>query len=284
MANQEERVVDQAGRTTTSTPATEVDPAPGAREALVSRAFVGLADTLVDDYDIIDLLDRLAGYSVELLAADAAGIMLGDARQQLRVVASTNEQSDWMELLQLEADQGPCLDCYRSGAAVSVADLTDAAARWPRFVAALAQRGTYGSVHALPLRLRGEPLGTLNLFHRLPGPLPAADLALGQALADVATIGILSERAIRRGEVINEQLQTALNSRVIIEQAKGVLAERGHLTMEAAFDQLRRYARDHNLRLSEVARELVETDLAATDLLAVRSNKALHPGRAHRTQ
>ena len=170
MANQEERVVDQAGRTTTNTPATEVDPAPGAREALVSRAFVGLADTLVDDYDIIDLLDRLAGYSVELLAADAAGIMLGDARQQLRVVASTNEQSDWMELLQLEADQGPCLDCYRSGAAVSVADLTDAAARWPRFVAALAQRGTYGSVHALPLR--DEPLGTLNLFHRLPGLLP----------------------------------------------------------------------------------------------------------------
>ena len=119
--------------------------------------------------------------------------------------------------------------------------------RWPRFAAAVADRGAYRSVHALPLRLRGEPIGALNLFHRQPGPLPADDLALGQALADMATIGILSERAINRGEVLNEQLQTALNSRVIIEQAKGVLAERGSLGMDAAFDRLRGYSRDHNL-------------------------------------
>lgn len=256
MTNQEERAVDR----TVSMPPNETGSAPVGREEVVIMAFVGLADTLVDDYDIIDLLDRLAAYSVELLAAEAAGIMLSDAQQRLRVVASTNEQSDWMELLQLQADEGPCVDCYRSGAPVSIADLADAAARWPRFVAALAERGTYGSVHALPLRLRGEPIGTLNLFHRQAGPLPAADLALGQALADVATIGILSERAIRRGEVVNEQLQTAVNSRVIIEQAKGVIAERGRLSMNEAFDRIRRYARNHNLRLAEVAREIVDTD------------------------
>lgn len=237
--------------------------APVGREEVVIRAFVGLADTLVDDYDIIELLDRLAGYSVALLAADAAGIMLGDAQGTLRLVASTDERSDWMELLQLEADEGPCVECFRSGSPVSVTDLADASVRWPRFVAALAERGSYGSVHALPLRLRGEPIGTLNLFHRQPGPLPDADLAMGQALADVATIGILSERAIRRGEVVNEQLQTALTSRVVIEQAKGVLAERGQLSMNDAFDRLRRFARDRNLRLAEVAREIVETDLAA---------------------
>ena len=242
------------------------ETAPG-REALVSRAFVGLADTLVDDYDVIDLLDRLAACSVELLAADAAGILLGDAESTLRVVATTDERVEWMELLQLQADEGPCVDCYRSGVPVSVTDLAEAALRWPRFVAALTQRGAYGSVHALPLRLRGQAIGTLNLFHRQPGPLPAADLALGQALADVATIGILSERAIRRGEVVNEQLQVALNSRIVIEQAKGVLAQSGELSMDAAFDRLRRYARHNNLRLSEVASHVVLTDLAA-DVLA----------------
>jgi GAF domain-containing protein len=166
---------------------------------------------------------RLAGYSVALLAAEAAGILLGDAQANLRVVASTNEQTEWMELLQLEAGEGPCVECYRSGIPVSVTDLTAAAARWPRFIAELVQRGVSGSVHALPLRLRGQPIGTLNLFHQRTGPLSAADLAVGQGLADVATIGILSERAIRRGEVLSEQLQAALNDRVIIEQTKGCL-------------------------------------------------------------
>jgi GAF domain-containing protein len=246
------------------------------REQLLSRAFVGLADTLVDDYDIIDLLDRLVSYSVELLAADAAGILLADSRRTLRVVASSQEEAKVMELLQLQADQGPCMDCFSTGAPVSVPDLADAATRWPVFVAAVAERGAYRSVHALPLRLRGEAIGAMNLFHRQPGSLPDADLAVGQALADVATIGILSERAIRRSETVTEQLQTALNSRVIIEQAKGVLAQHGNLSMNEAFDRLRRYARTHNARLSEVARKVVETDLAA-DVLnapAMRSQAA----------
>ncbi len=199
----------------------------GGREQRVSRAFVALADTLVDDYDVIDLLDRLVGFSVELLAADAAGIVLGDARGQLRAVAASSEAAEVMELLQLQSEQGPCLDCVRTAAPVSVPDLAEAVDRWPAFVAALAERGSFRSVHALPLRLRGEAIGALNLFHARPGSLPDADLALGQALADVATIGILQERAIRRSEVLDEQLQTALHSQVVIKQAKGVLAQCG---------------------------------------------------------
>lgn len=237
------------------------------REQLVSRAFIGLADTLVDDYDMIELLDRLVGYSAQLLAADAAGIVLGDAQRTLRVVASSSDDAELMELLQLQNDQGPCMDCYRTAAAVSVPDLNVAADRWPRFAAAVRARGPFRSVHALPLRLRKESIGALNLFHRDPGPLPDADLALAQALADIATIGILQERAIRRGEVVNEQLQTALNNRVIIEQAKGVLAERAGLTMDAAFDHLRRYVRSTNQKLSDVARRLVERELHADVVL-----------------
>ncbi len=255
-----------------------MNEAASSRETPLIRAFVELADTLVDDYDIIDLLDRLAGHCVELLAAEAAGILLADTHGDLRVVASTNEQTESMELLQLQADEGPCVECFRTATAVSVADLAEATHRWPRFAAALADRESYRSVHALPLRLRGEPIGALNLFHRRPGPLPPADLALGQALADVATIGILSERAINRGEVLSEQLQTALNSRVIIEQAKGILAERGSIGMDAAFERLRGYSRNHNLKLSDVGRQIIESDLATT-VLAARPSRKTSPRR-----
>lgn len=231
------------------------------RERQVSQAFVTLADTLVDDYDIIDLLDKLVEQCVALLAADAAGILLGDARRELRAVAASSEDAATMELLQLQSDQGPCLDCFSSVAPVSVPDITAAdevAARWPAFVEAVTRDGVFRSVHALPLRLRGQAIGAMNLFHRRPGPLPDADLALGQALADVATIGILSERAIHHGEVVNEQLQAALHSRVVIEQAKGVIAQSQGVGMDVAFDRLRRYCRHHNLRLSKVARQIAE--------------------------
>lgn len=232
-----------------------------AREQAVSDAFVALADTLVDDYDIIDLLDRLVAHCVSLLAADAAGILLADPRGVLRPVAASSEDAKTMELLQVQAEEGPCLECYRTSTQVRVPDLDQMAQRWPRFADAAAQAGAFVSVHAIPLRLRGQAIGAMNLFHHTPGPLPDSDLALGQALADVATIGILSERAIRHGEVVNEQLQTALNSRMIIEQAKGVLSQRLGLTMEVAFDRLRRYARGNNLRLAEVARRCVTGEL-----------------------
>ena len=244
------------------------------REQLLAEAFVGLADTLVDDYDVIDVLDRLVGHSVALLAADAAGIMLVDPRGRLRVVASSSEESDWTELMQIQADEGPCIDCVRTGEPVTITDLDTAAAHWPRFAAALHERiapdeGRYRSVHALPLRLRGEAIGGMNLFHTRPGPLPAADLRLGQALADIATIGILQERAIRHGEILTEQLQHALNARVVIEQAKGVLAQLGNVPMDLAFDRLRRYARSNNLLLGDVARQVVADRGHARQILAV---------------
>jgi GAF domain-containing protein len=239
------------------------------RELLVTKAFVELADTLVDDYDVIEVLDRLVAHSVALLSADAAGILLLDPRGQLRVVASSSEESDWTELMQIQADQGPCVECVRSGEPVTITDLDDAATRWPRFAAALAGRGSYRSVHALPLRLRGQAIGGMNLFHTRAGPLPEDDLSLGQALADVATIGILQERAIRHGGVVTEQLQSALNSRIVIEQAKGVLAQLGVLTMATAFDRLRRYSRGHNLLLGEVARRVVADRGFAGQVLAL---------------
>ena len=231
------------------------------REQRVSEAFVALADTLVDDYDIIDLLDQLVAHCVALLAADAAGIMLADPREQLRPVAASSEDAETMELLQLQSDEGQCLEAYRTATQVRIPDLSQVAGRWPQFVAAVVRSGGFASVHAIPLRLRGQAIGALNLFHRDPGPLPDADLALGQALADVATIGILQERAIRRSEVLNEQLQTALNSRVVIEQAKGVVAQHFGVGMDAAFDRLRRYCRGNNLRLAEVARLFVDREL-----------------------
>lgn len=228
------------------------------RERQVSRAFVALADTLVDDYDVIDLLDQLVSHSVALLAADAAGLLLGDGRNGLRPVAASNEDATTMELLQMQSDEGPCMEAYQTVAQVRVPDLEAAADRWPTFATAVVSAGGFRSVHAIPLRLRGEAIGALNLFHHSPGPLPETDLVLAQALADVATIGILQERAIRRGELLNEQLQNALNSRVIIEQAKGVISQQLQVGMDEAFDRLRRYARSTNQRLSEVARRSVE--------------------------
>jgi GAF domain-containing protein len=234
--------------------------APAAREQQVAQAFVELADTLVADYDMIDLLDRLVAHSLQLLAADAAAIMLLGADGGLRTVAASSEDAELMELLQLQSGEGPCVECVRTSSPVAVADLS-ATDRWPQFVAALAARGPFRSVHALPLRLRGEAIGALNLLHRSAGSLPAEDLALGQALADVATIGILAERTVRRGEVVAEQLQTALNSRVIIEQAKGVIAQHSGTPVDLAFESLRRYSRRNNLRLAEVARNIVTRQL-----------------------
>ena len=247
---------------------------PVERERSVGQAFVVLADTMVDDYDAIDLLDRLVGYCVELLSVDAAGIVLGDARQELRVVAASSEDAQVMELLQLQNDEGPCLDCFQSAAPVSIVDVTEAADRWPAFTAAVAERSEFRAVHALPLRLRGQAIGALNLFDREPGALPENDLTLGQALADVATIGILQERAIRRAEIVNEQLQTALTSRVTIEQAKGVLSEHFEENVDEAFDRLRHYARSRNAKLAEVAGRVIRRELDLAEFTPPR-----HPSK-----
>ncbi|MGQ0837253.1 GAF domain-containing protein [Actinokineospora sp.] len=231
-----------------------------ARETRLLHAFVDLADTLVDDYDVVDVLHQLVENCVDLLDAAAAGLLLSDQRGGLLPVASTSEQTRRLELFQLEADEGPCLDCFRTGEPVVVADLAAATDRWPRFAAHAAAEG-FRSVHAVPLRLRGSTIGALNLFGTQAGPMDDQDLRVARALADTATIGILQERAIRRGEVLTEQLQTALNNRITIEQAKGVLAHAGDIDMNQAFQRLRSYGRATSTRLSEIAHRLVTGEL-----------------------
>lgn len=224
----------------------------------LTKAFVRLADTLVDEFDAIELLHVLTGHCVQLLGVDASGVMLADQRGQLRVAAASSERARLLELFELQSHEGPCLDCYRSGESVSYADLADGAPPWPRFAAHAGAAG-FSSVHALPMRLRQQIIGALNLFRREPVPLRDDDVRIAQAFADIATIAILQERLVRDHEVLAEQLQTALNSRVVIEQAKGILAERRHLDMEAAFSTLRATARRTNTRLSDLARDLVES-------------------------
>jgi transcriptional regulator with GAF, ATPase, and Fis domain len=228
---------------------------------LLSDTFVGLADTMVADFDVIDFLHMLTDRSVALLAASAAGVVLADPRGELRVAAASSEAAGLVELFQIQNDQGPCLDCFRTGRPVTAADLADADQRWPRFAAAAVQAG-FRTVEALPMRLRDQVVGALNLFRAAPSPFAAADLRIGQALADVATIGLLQERSLRRTEILAEQLQGALNSRVIIEQAKGKLAERRTIDMEDAFRLLRDYARNSNQHLTDVARNFVDSTTA----------------------
>ena len=222
----------------------------------LAGAFVGLADTLVADYDAIELAQQLLDNTMELLPIRAAGILLGDSRGALHVFAASSEQSRLLELLQVEADVGPCLDAYRSGEAVHVRDLVASAARWPAFAERAAEYG-FRSIVALPLRLRDERIGALNLFLEDTGPMSPTDVSVGQALADVATIGIVHQRILSHSELVNQQLQTALNTRLIIEQAKGVLAERGTLDMDRAFNLLRQHARRTNRRLADLARDVV---------------------------
>jgi transcriptional regulator with GAF, ATPase, and Fis domain len=224
---------------------------------LLNATFVELTDTMVAGFDVIDFLHVLTNRSVELLGVSAAGLLLADPRGELRVVAASSEAVRLLELFQLQNDQGPCLDCFRSGQPVAAVDLEAEAERWPRFSAAAGDAG-FGAVQALPMRLREQVIGALNLFRAEPGAFDAEDIRVGQALADVATISLLHERSMRHSDALNEQLQTALNSRVIIEQAKGKLAERLGLDMGQAFELLRDLARNGNLRLADVARALAD--------------------------
>ncbi|MEV4465477.1 GAF and ANTAR domain-containing protein [Micromonospora echinofusca] len=225
-------------------------------EIRLSDVFVEMADTLVDDFDVLEFLHSLTERCVQLLGVSAAGLLLTDQRDTLQVVAASSERTRLLELFQLQTDQGPCVDCFRTGRPVSVVDLSTAG-RWPRFAAAAAEVG-FAAVHALPMRLRSEVIGTLNLFDIRPGALDDGRLRLGQALADVATIGLLQQRAIHRRDILAEQLQNALHSRVLIEQAKGVLAERLRLDVGEAFSLLRDSARSRNRPLSDVARAIVD--------------------------
>jgi GAF domain-containing protein len=228
---------------------------------LLADTFVDLADTMVDDFDVIDFLHLLTDRSVRLLSAAAAGVVLADPRGELRVAAASSEAAGLLELFQIQNDHGPCLDCFRTGRPVTAADLAGPDQPWPRF-ADTATRAGFRAVEALPMRLRGQVIGALNLFISGPGPFDPADLRLGQALADVATIGLLQQRHLRHSETVAEQLQAALNSRVIIEQAKGKLAERYALDMDQSFKLLRKHARNTNQRLTNVARAFVDSSTA----------------------
>jgi GAF domain-containing protein len=235
------------------------------KESLLARTLVELADTLVADFDVVELLTRLADRCVDLLDVGAAGLMLAAPDGELRVMASSSEAMRLLELFELQSQEGPCLDCYRTGLPAVNQDLAIVSSRWPRFAPEALAAG-FHSVHALPMRLRGTVIGALNLFHVEPGEMRQIDIEAAQALADVATIAILQHRTALEAQVVNEQLHHALNSRIVIEQAKAMVAEREGLDMEEAFSALRNHARNHNLRLVEVADAVIDGSLPVSAL------------------
>ncbi|MFD2419772.1 GAF and ANTAR domain-containing protein [Amycolatopsis pigmentata] len=244
-------------------------PVPS-REVELAVAFTDIADTMVDDYDVVDLLHRVAAYCVRLLDVSAAGILLADGHGGLRLLASSNEKARLVELFQLQNEQdGPCLECYRTGQAVTAVGLSRWSSRWPGFADEALGQG-FRTVHALPMRLREQTIGGLNLFRSEATSLSHGDLKLGQALADNATIAILQRRARARSETLIEQLQGALNSRITIEQAKGVLSSLGDIGVDEAFEKLHGFARHHNLLLTELARRVVMDSVEARRVLAFR--------------
>lgn len=234
---------------------------PDSRE-LLTRTFVDVADTLVADFDIVEFLTLLSTRCVELFDLAAAGLLLADPYGGVSVAASSDERMQLLELFELQHDEGPCLDCYHEGVAIVCEDLEQERTRWPVFTSEARSCG-FASVYALPMRLRDTIIGSLNLLRADTHGLDALDLEAAQALADVATIGILQHRAAAEHQLLAEQLQYALTSRVVVEQAKGVVAEYARVTMDDAFDALRSYSRNHNRRLVDVARALVDRTLPA---------------------
>ena len=232
------------------------------REERLGRTFVELADTLVDDFDVVDLLVLVAERCVELLDASAAGLLLADPEGSLHLMAATSDATELVELFQIQNDEGPCLECFRTGVPVLVPDIAGEAGRWPSFAPVAVGAGFRGT-HAVPLRLRTRTLGALNLFRAEPGRLSEADAATAQALADVATIALLQHRAAREAQAVAEQLRGALDSRIAIEQAKGVIAERAGVDMAEAFGRLRSYARANQRLLADVAHDIVDGTLSS---------------------
>jgi len=239
------------------------------RESALLQTFSELADTLVDDFDVVELLTLLADRCVELLDVTAAGLMLAGTDGELRVVASSSDAMRVLELFEVQAEEGPCPECYRTGAPIVNLRLSEIDDRWPRFAPHAIEAG-FRSVHALPMRLRGQTIGALNLFRAGEGSLDQADVIAAQAFADVATIAILQQRAAAEAQTLNEQLSQALNSRITIEQAKGMVAERTGLQMELSFNRLRGHARNHNLRLVDLANDVIDgaVPVASLDPLA----------------
>ncbi|WP_150308278.1 GAF and ANTAR domain-containing protein [Planctomonas psychrotolerans] len=230
------------------------------REERLIETFTVLADTLVAGYDVVDLLQTLVESCSALFDITAAGILLSDTRGDLEVVASTSEASRLVEMMQLSAQAGPCVECFTTGTVVSLPDIDDGPASWAPFRESAREQG-FASVFAIPLRLRETTIGALNLLRSARGELRHEDVRAAQALANVATIGILHERAVTENRTVRDQLTSALKSRVVIEQAKGVLSHTHGISMEEAFVLLRTYARNNGRMLSEVAERLVDRTL-----------------------
>ena len=239
------------------------------RERRVTEAFVALTNSLVDDFDLVDLLSGLTADCARLLDIESAGLLLADRAGVLHVLAASTERTRNLELFQLQCAEGPCLDCFRTGRPVSAPDLAAATPRWPQFAPRAAELGV-ASVHAVPMHLQDEVLGALGLFGSSPGALTAKDVSLAQALAHVACVAIVQHRVAADRRAVTVQLQTALDSRVVLEQAKGILAQVGDLAMNDAFAALRRYARDTNRRLTDVAGDLVHRRLSPDEVLRRR--------------
>lgn len=242
------------------------------RETQIVRTIVALTDTLVADFDIIDSLTALTARCVELLDTAATGILLADPDGRLRLIAASSEQARLIELFQLQNDEGPCLEAFATGHPVVETDLHSALERWPRFTPYAVGAG-YDSVYAIPLRLRGDIIGALNLFRSNSGPLADGDITLAQALADLASITILQAEAASVARRRDEQLQHALDSRIVIEQAKGMLAEHAHIDMPAAFDQIRARARHTNTKLTDLAGQIVQGHVDLDTLTAASTRK-----------
>src|SRR6476660_9295035 len=237
------------------------------REDRLVETLVALADTLVDHYDIIDFLQTLAERCVDLVDVSAAGIMLADPKRELRHAACSNEQMRLVELFELQVEQGPCFDAYRTQMPVICAAPEEAAERWPEF-ARNANKNGFAAFSAVPMRLRTDVVGALNLFSADARALSDDDSKVVQAMADISTIGILQERSIRDAHAFSSQLEVALESRVVIEQAKGIVAERNHISVDEAFEQIRNFARAHNRLLSETARQIIDGSLEVAELTA----------------
>jgi len=237
------------------------------RERQVIDTFLALTDTLVHDFDALDTLTMLTERCVDLLDVHAAGVILADGQGGLSVAATSSERARLLEVFAVAIDAGPCLDCLQTGAPVYSEDLRSPGARerWPRYAQGAEDAG-FRATHALPMRLRDEVIGVLTLLHTDRHTLSDADARLGQALADAATIGLLHERAVRRAETVQEQLQSALNSRVVIEQAKGVVAGTADIDPEDAFARLRHHARGRGIRLTDLARGVVERTIDVTTI------------------
>ncbi|QYF74368.1 GAF and ANTAR domain-containing protein [Cryobacterium sp. PAMC25264] len=236
------------------------------REARITAAFVMVADTLTTEYDMVDLLHTLVEECAGILKVKAGGLMLVDGNGDLQLMTSTSEAAEFVEMMQLDASDGPCIDCFRSGKAVSVEEIS-MSEKWPLFQKAASAAG-FRSVLATPLKLHAKVIGTMNLFGTAAGEVSERDAAVAQALADVATIGILQERVIREGHLIEEQLHRALDSRILIEQAKGVVANELSMNMDEAFLLLRKYARDRNMTIRTVADQISNRHLTVQKIAA----------------